>query len=86
MNFIQFIYYRTLTRLAAALLTYKIRNLWEHLQTFKADIGNRRGLTKLVHQRAKILKYLKRTDRDRYDRVLQRLGLEPEAVEGELVV
>jgi small subunit ribosomal protein S15 len=56
------------------------------LQNFKRDVGNRRGLTKLVHQRAKILKYLKNTDRDRYDAVLERLGLEPGAVEGELVV
>ena len=70
----------------AALLTYKIRNLWSHLQTFKRDVGNRRGLTNLVHQRAKILRYLKNTDRDRYDIVLERLGLEPGAVEGELVV
>jgi len=70
----------------AALLTYKIRNLWNHLQTFKRDVGNRRGLTHLVHQRAKILRYLKNTDRDRYDAVLARLGLEPGAVEGELVV
>jgi len=70
----------------AALLTYKIRNLWDHLQNFKRDVGNRRGLTKLVHQRAKILKYLKNTDRDRYDVVLGRLGLEQGAVEGELVV
>ena len=70
----------------AALLTYKIRNLWNHLQSFKRDVGNRRGLTKLVHQRAKILRYLKNTNRDRYDVALGRLGLEPGAVEGELIV
>lgn len=67
-------------------MTYKIRNLWTHLQKFKSDVGNRRGLTKLVHQRAKVLKYIKNTDRDRYDMALQRLGLEAGAVEGELVV
>lgn len=71
---------------SAALLTFKIRNLWNHLTKFKRDIGNRRSLRKLVHQRAKILKYLKRLDRDRYDRVLERLALAPESVEGELVV
>ncbi|KAI0370023.1 S15/NS1 RNA-binding domain-containing protein [Pilatotrama ljubarskyi] len=70
----------------AALLTYKIRNLWEHLSRCKKDIANRRNLRKLVHERAKILKYLKRVDEDRYDRVLERLGLERSAVEGELVV
>lgn len=67
-------------------MTYQIRNLWDHLSKFKKDIANRRSLRRLVHQRAKILKYLKRVDRDRYDVVLERLGLEPASVEGELVV
>ena len=71
---------------AAALATYRIRNLWEHLSRVKKDIANRRSLRRLVHQRAKILRYLKRVDEDRYDRVLERLGLERSAVEGELVV
>ncbi|KDQ62854.1 hypothetical protein JAAARDRAFT_28830 [Jaapia argillacea MUCL 33604] len=70
----------------AAQITMKIRALWEHLTKFKRDVGNRRGLRKYVHQRAKILKYLKRVDRDRYDALLPRIGLEPESVEGELVV
>ena len=70
----------------AALLTWKIRNLWDHLTKFKRDISNRRQLRALVHQRAKLLKYLKRSDRDRYDAVLERLGLEPGSIEGELVV
>ncbi|KAI0045673.1 mitochondrial ribosomal protein S15 [Auriscalpium vulgare] len=70
----------------AALLTLQIRNLWEHLSKFKKDIANRRSLRQLVHKRAKILRYLKRVDRDRYDAVLERLALEPGSVEGELVV
>ncbi|RDB28541.1 30S ribosomal protein S15 [Hypsizygus marmoreus] len=70
----------------AALLTYQIRNLWKHLTTFRRDVGNRLGLRKLIHQRAKILKYLKRKDINRYETILQRLALEPESVEGELVV
>lgn len=52
----------------------------------KKDVANRRNLRKIVHHRAKVLRYLKRLDRDRYENVLVRLGLEPEAVEGELVV
>ncbi|CAL1694838.1 unnamed protein product [Somion occarium] len=70
----------------AALVTYTIRKLWDHLSRMKKDVASRRNLRRLVHQRAKILKYLKRIDRDRYENVLQRLGLEPESVEGELVV
>ncbi|KAI9459662.1 mitochondrial ribosomal protein S15 [Lactarius psammicola] len=74
------------TEVQAALLTMQIRNMWSHLSKFKRDVANRRNLRRLVHQRAKLLKYLKRTNRDRYERVLERLGLAPGAVEGELVV
>ena len=70
----------------AALLTYKIRNLWKHLTTSKRDTGNRRNLRTLVHQRARILRYLKEKNRARYEILLERLALEPESVEGELVV
>ena len=44
----------------AALLTTKIRALWDHLTRNPRDIHNRRSLRGLVHQRAKVLKYLKR--------------------------
>lgn len=77
---------RNLNLPKAALLTYKIRNLWSHLTKYKRDVGNRLGLRKLVHQRAKVLKYLKGVDEDRYEAVLEKLALEPESVEGELVV
>ncbi|VDB86274.1 unnamed protein product [Peniophora sp. CBMAI 1063] len=70
----------------AALLTYKIRNLWDHLMRVPRDVANRRNLRALVHQRAKILKYLKRVDRERYRVCLQRIGVEAAAVEGELTV
>lgn len=69
-----------------ALMTYKIRNLWDHLQRQRSDRGNRPRLTKLVHHRAKMLKYLKSVSRQRYDDLLPRLGLEPGSVEGELIV
>ena len=52
----------------------------------KRDVACRRDLRRMVHKRAKILKYLKRVDEDRYDAVLERLGLERGAVEGELIV
>ncbi|KAF8582709.1 hypothetical protein K439DRAFT_1412828 [Ramaria rubella] len=70
----------------AALMTMKIRKLWAHLQRNRKDISNIRSLRKLVHQRAKMLKYLKRLDRDRYETVLGRLGIEEGAIEGELIV
>ncbi|KAG6335459.1 hypothetical protein ID866_3633 [Astraeus odoratus] len=70
----------------AAILTLKIRNLWAHLLKFRMDIDNRRALRQMVHQRAKILKYLKRKDRDRYEAILPQLGLDTGSVEGELVI
>ena len=38
----------------AALLTYKIRNMWDHLMRVPRDVANRRNLRALVHQRAKV--------------------------------
>ncbi|KAL1749226.1 hypothetical protein HDZ31DRAFT_79071 [Schizophyllum fasciatum] len=74
------------TEVQVAILTYRIRNLYQHLTTFKRDVGNRLPLRKLVHQRAKLLRYLKRIDRARWNILLERCGLEPDAVEGELIV
>jgi small subunit ribosomal protein S15 len=70
----------------AALLTHRIHNLWEHIQQFKRDIHNRRRLLELIHARAKILKYLRRTARARYEAVLPQLGLERGAIEDEIIV
>ncbi|KAI6012020.1 hypothetical protein EDC04DRAFT_2761967 [Pisolithus marmoratus] len=70
----------------AAILTLKIRNLWEHLLKFRMDVDNRRALRRMVHQRAKVLKYLKQKDLDRHEAVLPRLGLEPGSLEGEILV
>jgi small subunit ribosomal protein S15 len=67
-------------------MTMKIRNLWDHLQKHRSDRGNRPRLAKMVHVRANMLKYLKSTSRQRYNDLLPRLGLEPESVEGELLV
>jgi len=74
------------TEVQVALLTYKIRQVWKHLTVAKSDTGNRRNLRHLVHQRAKILRYLKRIDRARYEILLDKLSLVPESVEGELAV
>ncbi|KAF8727515.1 ARM repeat-containing protein, partial [Rhizoctonia solani] len=68
----------------AAILTAQIRNLDAHLKQHTHDIHNRRSLRMMVHKRAKILRYLKRLDLERYEAVLPRLGLEAAAVEGEL--
>lgn len=58
-----------------ALLTSRITELTEHLKTHKKDHHSRRGLLKLVGQRRRLLRYLKRTDLERYRAVLAKLGL-----------
>ena len=58
-----------------ALLTERISELTEHLKLHKKDHASRRGLLRLVSQRTGLLKYLTNRDRDRYQKVINRLGL-----------
>ncbi|OZJ03960.1 hypothetical protein BZG36_03240 [Bifiguratus adelaidae] len=70
----------------AAILTIRIQNLYSHLQIHRKDKHNYKQLRTMVHQRAKILKYLKSKSLERYYTCLRELGLEPRAVEGEIIV
>ncbi len=58
-----------------ALITTRIQDLTEHLKTHKKDHHSRRGLLKLVGQRRRLLRYLKRKDLEAYRDVLAKLGL-----------
>ena len=58
-----------------ALLTTRINELNEHLQTHKKDHSSRRGLLKMVGKRNSLLKYLTREDRARYQQIIGKLGL-----------
>jgi small subunit ribosomal protein S15 len=58
-----------------ALLTTRIKQLTEHLKAHKHDEHSRRGLLKLVGQRRRHLTYLSRKNPDRYQEVLEQLGL-----------
>jgi len=58
-----------------AILSERIKNLTEHLQTHKKDVHSRRGLLVMVGQRRRLLDYLKNKHRPRYDQIIQRLGL-----------
>ena len=58
-----------------ALLTTRINQLIDHLKTHKHDEHSRRGLLKLVGQRRRHLAYLKSKDAQRYQELIQRLGL-----------
>ena len=58
-----------------ALLSERIVNLTEHLKAHAKDFHSRRGLLVLVGQRRGLLDYLKRKDVDRYNALIQKLGL-----------
>ena len=63
------------TEVQIELLTRRIDQLTEHLQTHRKDHHTRRGLLKLVGQRRRLLDYLQRSDLDRYRRLINELGL-----------
>jgi small subunit ribosomal protein S15 len=58
-----------------ALFSKRINYLTEHFKTHKKDHHSRRGLLKLVSQRRKLLDYLKKSDRERYEKVIGRLEI-----------
>jgi small subunit ribosomal protein S15 len=58
-----------------AILTERIKQLTEHFQTHKKDHHSRRGLLKLVSQRRRLLDYVRKSDPQRYQALISRLGL-----------
>ncbi|HWG95078.1 MAG TPA: 30S ribosomal protein S15 [Mycobacteriales bacterium] len=58
-----------------ALLSKRISDLTEHLKQHKHDHHTRRGLLQLVGRRRRLLKYLEKTDINRYRALIERLGL-----------
>ncbi len=58
-----------------ALLTERITQLTGHLKSHRKDHGSRRGLLIMVSTRRRLLKYLKRTETERYRQVIEKLGL-----------
>ncbi len=58
-----------------AILSERIKNLTEHLQTHKKDFHSRRGLLIMVEQRRRLLDYVKSREQSRYETLIQRLGL-----------
>lgn len=58
-----------------AILSERIKNLTEHLQTHAKDFHSRRGLLVMVGQRRRLLDYLKGKNAERYQELVKRLGL-----------
>jgi len=58
-----------------AILTERINNLTEHLKSHSHDFHSRRGLLSMVGHRRRLLDYVKRKNRGRYEDLIKRLGL-----------
>lgn len=58
-----------------ALLSYRIKELTEHLKINKKDHSSRLGLLKLVGQRKSLMKYLKKKDYVKYTEVIAALSI-----------
>ena len=63
------------TEVQVAILTTRIRELTDHMRIHKKDFHSRRGLLIMVGKRRKLLQYLKDRDFNRYQSLIQRLGL-----------
>ncbi len=58
-----------------AILTERIRNLTDHFKGNHKDNHSRRGLLMMVNKRRNLLAYLKKKDVERYNALIQKLGL-----------
>jgi small subunit ribosomal protein S15 len=58
-----------------AILSKRIAELSEHFKAHAKDHHSRRGLIMMVSQRRKLLDYLKRTDDERYRKILTQLDI-----------
>ncbi len=58
-----------------ALLSERINALADHFKLHRKDFSSRRGLLQLVGQRRRLLTYLKRTNSQKYEEILNKLNL-----------
>ncbi|MBK7875793.1 MAG: 30S ribosomal protein S15 [Planctomycetes bacterium] len=58
-----------------AILTAQVKELTEHLKVHRKDYTSRRGLLMMVGQRSKLLKYLRLNAPERYQTMVDKLGL-----------
>ncbi|HBM51989.1 MAG TPA: 30S ribosomal protein S15 [Deltaproteobacteria bacterium] len=63
------------TEVQIALLTARIVYLTDHFKQQPKDFHSRRGLLRLVGRRRNFLNYLKAENVDRYQEIIQKLGI-----------
>ncbi len=63
------------TEVQVAILSYRIKELTEHLKDHQKDHHSRRGLLKMVGKRRGLLDYLKKKDIEAYRQLIEKLGI-----------
>ena len=63
------------TDVQIAILTRQIASLTDHFQMHKKDQHSKQGLLKMISKRRKLLDYLKRSDPERYKKIIQTLEI-----------
>tara|TARA_Y100000816_G_scaffold53660_1_gene34567 strand:- start:2075 stop:2344 length:270 start_codon:yes stop_codon:yes gene_type:complete len=58
-----------------AILSERISNLTEHFQAHKKDNHSRTGLMRLINQRRSLLSYLKKSNKESYEKLIEKLGI-----------
>ncbi len=58
-----------------AILSERISNLTQHFQSHKKDNHSRTGLMRLINQRRSLLAYLKKSNKDSYEKLIDKLGI-----------
>lgn len=57
------------------ILTARIKEITEHLQSNKKDFAARRGLLQMVGKRKRLLRYIAEKDSKKYLELIQKLGI-----------
>lgn len=63
------------TEVQIAILTAEIENLKPHFETNKKDLHSKRGFMAKINKRKSLLSYLKKQDFERYNLLINKLGL-----------
>ena len=58
-----------------AILSERISNLTEYFQAHKKDNHSRTGLMRLINQRRSLLSYLKKSNKESYEKLIDKLGI-----------
>ena len=58
-----------------AQLTHRVHQLTKHFKEHKKDFHSRMGLVKMINKRKRLLSYLKKNQSERYQAIVQKLGL-----------